>query len=72
MEPIAIWVRKNSKWAIIHHCRKCGELSFNRVAVDDNPMKLMSIALNPISFPPFPIVRIEEMAELMAGDGKLR
>lgn len=27
MEPIAVWVRKNGEWAIIHRCRMCGALS---------------------------------------------
>ena len=46
-------------------------LSSNRVAADDNPMKLMSIAMRPLSQPPFPLERIEEMTALMAGDGRL-
>ena len=72
MEPIAVWVRKNCEWAIIHRCRRCGQLSSNRIAADDNPMKLMSIAMKPISLPPFPLEKIEEMTALMAGDGKLK
>ena len=66
MEPVAVWVRKNGEWAIIHRCRRCGKLSSNRVAADDNPMKLMSIAMKPLCAPPFPLERIEEMTELMA------
>ena len=45
MEPIAVWVRKNGEWAIIHRCKVCGALSSNRIAADDNPMKLMSLAM---------------------------
>lgn len=47
MEPIAVWVRKNDEWAIIHRCSKCGTLSSNRIAADDNPKILMEIALKP-------------------------
>ena len=47
MEPVAVWVRKNGEWAIIHRCRICGKLSSNRVAADDNPMKLMALAMRP-------------------------
>ena len=72
MEPVAVWVRKNGEWAIIHRCRRCGALSSNRVAADDNPMKLMSIAMKPVCLPPFPLERIEEMTKLMAGDGSLK
>lgn len=71
MDPVGVWVRKNREWAIIHRCRRCGQLSSNRVAADDNPMKLMSIAMRPLSQPPFPLERIEEMTALMAGDGRL-
>ena len=72
MEPIAVWVRKGGEWAIIHRCRRCGALSSNRVAADDNPMKLMSIAMRPLCEPPFPLEHIEEMTALMGGDGSLK
>lgn len=71
MDAIAVWVRKNGEWAIIHRCRRCGHISSNRVAADDNPMKLMSIAMKPLSQPPFPLERIEEMTELMGGAGQM-
>ena len=71
MEPIAVWVRKNDEWAIIHRCRICGTLSSNRIAADDNPIKLMSIAMKPVSLPPFPLEKIEEMTKLMGGEGTL-
>ena len=35
-------------------------------------MKLMSLAMKPVSNPPFPLERIEEMTRLMGGDGKLK
>jgi len=41
------------------------------VAADDNPMKLMSIAMGPLTQPPFPLERIEEMARLMGEDGRM-
>ena len=72
MEPVAVWVRKNGEWAVIHRCGRCGELSSNRVAADDNPMNLMSIAMRPLSKPPFPLERIEELTALMGGEGAIR
>ena len=68
MEPIAVWVRKNGEWAIIHRCKVCGALSSNRIAADDNPLKLMSLAMKPISSPPFPLERLREIARLMDGE----
>jgi len=64
------WAMKHL-WAIIHRCKWCGTFNSNRVAADDNPMKLMSIAMRPISQPPFPIERLEEMTRMMGGDGAL-
>ena len=63
MEPVAVWVRKGGEWALVHRCRRCGFFSSNRIAADDNPVKLMSIAMKPISNPPFPIERMNEITE---------
>ncbi|MDD7428387.1 MAG: RNHCP domain-containing protein [Oscillospiraceae bacterium] len=63
MEPVAVWVRKNGEWAVIHRCRICGTLSSNRIAADDSPVKLMSLAMKPLAMPPFPIERIDEFTE---------
>jgi len=60
MEPIGVWVRKSGEWALIHRCRLCGMLSSNRIAADDNPVKLISIAMKPIASPPFPLDRRSE------------
>lgn len=60
MDPIGVWVRKNGEWAIIHRCRSCGALHTNRVAADDNPALLMSIAVKPLAEPPFPLGRLEQ------------
>lgn len=72
MDAVAVWVRKSGEWAVIHRCRRCGKLSSNRTAADDNPMKLMSIALKPLCEPPFPIERIAELTALMGGEGSLK
>jgi len=69
MEPIGVWVRKGGEWAVIHRCKRCGHITSNRAAADDNPIKLMSIALKPLGNPPFPLERIEELTALMGGDG---
>ena len=61
----------DGEWAVIHRCRRCGALHSNRTAADDNPMKLMSIAMRPLCQPPFPLERIREMTALMGGDGSM-
>ncbi|MCL2124485.1 MAG: RNHCP domain-containing protein [Oscillospiraceae bacterium] len=72
MEAIGVWVRKGGEWAIIHRCKRCGQLSSNRSAADDNPLKLMSVALKPLGSPPFPLELIKEIAEQMGGEGYLK
>ncbi len=69
MEPIAVWVRNKGEWAIIHRCKRCGDLSSNRVAADDNPVKLMGIAMKPIANPPFPVERVEELTDALVANG---
>ena len=65
MEPIAVWVEKTANGRSFTAARFAGALSSNRIAADDNPMKLMSLAMKPVSSPPFPLERIEKMARLM-------
>ena len=66
MEPVAVWVRKSGEWAIVHGCRRCGALSSNRVAADDSPLRLMAIALRPLTNPPFPVERLEELQKALS------
>lgn len=72
MEPISVWVRNNGEWAIVHRCKTCGALSSNRIAADDNPIKLMSIALKPLSNPPFPIERFKALQEVFDKESEIK
>lgn len=47
MEAIAVWVRKNGDFALIHRCKKCGKLGSNGIAADDNPQKIIELAMRP-------------------------
>jgi len=55
MEPLAVSVRHNGEWEIIHRCNTCGVLHANRIAGDDAEMSLLSIAAKPLAKPPFPL-----------------
>ena len=55
MEPIAVWVKRDGEWAIVHRCCSCGVLRSNRVAGDDGPWAMMSLAAKPLARPPFPL-----------------
>ena len=55
MEPIAITVRKDGEWVLIHRCNGCGVLHSNRTAGDDNVLLLVRVAVRPLALPPFPL-----------------
>ena len=55
MEPIAIAVRGDGEWVIVHRCTGCDEVHLNRAAGDDNPLILLRLAVRPLAQPPFPI-----------------
>lgn len=62
MEPIAVWVRANGEWAIIHRCQRCSALKSNRIAGDDCQMELLRLAARPLAHPPFALdaLRMEQ------------
>jgi hypothetical protein len=55
MEPIAVWVRGDGEWCLVHRCQSCGMLRTNRTAGDDSPWAMMSLAARPLAQPPFPL-----------------
>ena len=55
MEPIAVSVRGDGEWVLIHRCTGCDALSANRTAGDDNPLLLVRTAIRPLAQPPFPL-----------------
>jgi hypothetical protein len=55
MEPIAVSVRGDGEWVLVHRCGGCGELDLNRIAGDDNPLLLTRLAVKPLAQPPFPL-----------------
>lgn len=61
MEPIAISVRPDGEWTLVHRCKECGMIKMNRIGGDDNPMLLMSLAARPLARPPFPLDRMPAM-----------
>lgn len=71
MEPVAVSVKKGGEWTLIHRCRRCKAMSLNRIAADDSPIKLMSLAMKPIASPPFPLERMEELTAIMENEWKI-
>jgi ribosome biogenesis GTPase len=58
MQPIGIHVQSNGEWSLVHRCSMCGMLRINRIAADDNELMLLSLAVKPLSSPPFPLDRL--------------
>jgi ribosome biogenesis GTPase len=67
MEPVTVWVRGRGEWALVHRCRTCGRLSSNRIAGDDNEALLLSLAVRPLSAPPFPLDGLAGLTAREAG-----
>lgn len=65
-------MRENDAWEIVERCRFCGEMTTVEMSEKDNLIKVMSIASRPLSSPPFPIERLEELTRIMGGRGELR
>lgn len=55
MAPIAVWVRDDGEWSLVHRCNRCGFMRTNRIAGDDSEAALLSMAARPIAQLPFPI-----------------
>jgi len=61
MEPLAIAVRRDGEWLIVHRCTACDAIGLNRIAGDDNALLLIRLAVRPLAQPPFPL---EHLARL--------
>jgi hypothetical protein len=55
MEPIAVCVRGDGEWVLVHRCTGCDTVHLNRTAGDDNPLPLVRLAVKPLAQPPFPL-----------------
>ena len=62
MEPIAISVRGDGEWIVIHRCTNCDALHANRIAGDDNPLPLVRLAARPLVLTPFPLEHLGRLA----------
>lgn len=58
MEPLAVGVRADGEWYIIHRCEKCGFLRSNRIAGDDAEGMLLSLAMKPLRRLAFPLEQL--------------
>jgi hypothetical protein len=69
MEPIAVTVRGERRWMLIHRCTRCGRLRMNRTAADDNVLLLLQLAALPLATPPTTYVSPAAPADHGTKDG---
>ncbi|MDO4175023.1 MAG: RNHCP domain-containing protein [Eubacteriales bacterium] len=72
LHPVSIWVKSDDSWEIIQRCSLCGAFHSSPMSKDDSPVKLLSLASKPLSMPPFPIEKMEQMTAMMGGQGDVR
>jgi RNHCP domain len=61
MEPIAVTVRGDGEWVLVHRCLACDVIHLNRSAGDDNPLLLLRLAVRPLARPPFPLEHLSQI-----------
>ncbi len=69
MEPIAVTVRGEGRWVLIHRCTNCGRLRLNKTAGDDNVLLLMRLAALPLTMPFIPFAAEPEPEQRSNGNG---
>ena len=62
-------MNEKDEWFVIQKCRFCGEVCDSPVSDDDSPIKILSLAVKPLSKPPFPIEKMQKLTEMMGGSG---
>ena len=56
MEPIAVCVRGDGEWALVHRCvHRRGPCTLNPIAGDHSPLALRRLAVRPLAQPTFPL-----------------
>lgn len=70
MEPIAVTVRAESRWVLIHRCTNCGRLRLNKTAGDDNVLLLMQLAALPLATPFVPFAAGDHRRDPTGGNGR--
>jgi len=65
MEPVAIEVRRDGEWAILHRCTGCKQIKANRAAGDDDEVALLMLVLRPLAHPAFPLEALRPWRQQM-------
>jgi hypothetical protein len=65
MKPIGLTTKSKGELAIVHECLKCGKLSSNRIAGDDNPYSIISLLDQPVQNRRIPMLTMENREQVI-------
>lgn len=65
MKPIGLTAKSKGELAIVHECLKCGKLSSNRIAGDDNPYAILSLLDQPVQSRRIPMLTLEDREQVL-------
>jgi hypothetical protein len=65
MKPIGLTTKSKGELAIVHECLKCGRLSSNRIAGDDNPHSILSLLDQPVKNRRISMLAIEDREQVL-------
>jgi hypothetical protein len=65
MKPIGLTTKSKGELAIVHECLKCGRLSSNRIAGDDNPYSILSLFDQPVQKRRIPMLTLEDREQVL-------
>jgi len=65
MKPIGLTTKAKGELAIVHECLKCGRLSSNRIAGDDDPYSILSLLDQPVQNRRIPMFTLEDREQVL-------
>jgi hypothetical protein len=65
MKPIGLTTKSKGELAIVHECLKCGKLSLNRIAGDDNPYSILSLLDEPVQKRRITMLALEDREQVL-------
>jgi hypothetical protein len=65
MKPVGLTLKSDGELAVVHQCVKCGTISHNRIAGDDNSYSILSLLENPIQLKRIQILTMGDKEQVL-------
>ena len=65
MKPVGLTLKSGGELAVVHQCARCGAISYNRIAGDDNSYSILSLLENPIQLKRIRILTLEDKEQVL-------